>query len=168
MTLQVRALQSFKTGALVLTPAFGQLLPANADADLQLGRSHGALHEAMLSHVKLNVLAVRRDGPRKDRSVKTTPFVIHSPLLAGKSQRLRDACVENLTPFWAVLRCAGPRSCHNMELDSTIFGDPGMDIKGGSFPKTSHAAAFNVELPILRNVSPIKKGDVLCLPFLDE
>jgi hypothetical protein len=168
LTLQVRALEPFKKGALVLAPALGELLQADAEADSRLARSQGVVHEALLSHVKLNVYAGQMDRRRKSdtKAVKTTPFVIHSPLLAGKSQKNRSACVENLAPFWAVLRCAGTSSWHNMELDSATLSDPGFELKGGSFPKIPQTAGFRVELPILRNVSPISKGDVLCLPFL--
>ena len=134
-----------------------------------MARSQGVVHEALLSQVKLNVFAGQADRRRKSdaQAVKTTPFVIHSPLLAGKALKNRYACVENLAPFWAVLR-AEPGSFHNMELTSAIFRDAGVDLKGGNFPKIPQAVAFSVELPILRNVSPISKGDVLCLPFLDE
>ena len=169
LTLQVRAMEPFKKGALVLIPAFGELLHDADEASIQLTRSQSAVHEALLSHVKLDVLSVQWDRRRKTdaQSVKTTPFVIHSPLLAAendKTQKQRSVGVENIALFWAVFCCVGPRSYHNMELTSVVFRDPGFEVKGGCFPKSSQAVAFNVEVPVLQNVSPISKGDVLVLP----
>ena len=76
--------------------------------------------------------------------------------------------MENIAAFWAVLRCAGPKADNNMELDVLVFRDAGCEVKGGQYPKFPKGVELSVELPIIRNVRPIEKGEVLCLPFRDE
>ena len=95
-------------------------------------------------------------------------FRVYSPLLAGKNMNKRADCIKNLAPFWALLRCAGPRASHNMELDSVVFRDPGFEAKASPYPHIPKGVGFTVHMPIARNVSHIAKGDVLSLPFLGE
>ena len=99
---------------------------------------------------------------------RTTAFEIHSPLLAGKILKNRETCMENVAPFWALLRCAGPRAKHNMELENIVFSDSGYEAKACKYPKLQQTVEFSVGLPIVRNVCNIEKGDILCLPFDDE
>ena len=75
--------------------------------------------------------------------------------------------MEKLAPFWALLRCAGPRASHNMELGTLVFRDPGFDTEANDYPKIRKGVEFTVQIPIARNVSHITKGEVLCLPFLE-
>ena len=183
--LQLRATEAFKKGSLVLAPAYGQLLPKGSDVEHQLARSQVVLHGAMLSHVEVKVFAASGDRRRAAehrqdqentagapqehrRRAAETAFVILSPLLAGKAPKDRDGCMENLAPFWALLRCAGPRASHNMELDSVVFRDPGFEAKATPYPHIPKGVGFTVHMPIARNVSHIAKGDVLSLPFLGE
>ena len=167
--LQARALHAFKKGSLILAPAYGELLPKDSDTKLQLARSQGVVHTAMFSHVEVKVVAAIGDRRRtaESREGKETPFVIGSPLLAGKAPRNRDVCMENLAPFWALLRCAGNRASHNMELDTMVFRDPGFETKAGTYPQIPKGVEWTVQMPIARNVCHISKGEVLLLPFLD-
>ena len=64
-----------------------------------------------------------------------------------------------------MLWCAGPRAYHNMELDSQVFVDPGFELTAGKYPRLPKAMQFAVELPMMRNVSDIEKGDVLLLLY---
>ena len=123
----------------------------------------------MLSHVEVQVVTANCDRRRtaESREGKVTPFVIGSPLLAGKAPKNRDGCMENLAPFWALLRCGGNTASHNMELDTMVFRDPGFAIKAGTYPQIPKGVEFTVEMHIARNVSHISKGEVLRLPFLD-
>jgi hypothetical protein len=168
--LQVRAKEAFKNGALMLVPAFGSLLTVNGESQMKLTKCKGTLHEAMLSHVILKVRAGSTDRRRRGEQAepRTTEFAMHSPLLAGRSQRVRGGCLANVPPFWAMLRCAGPRASHNMDFATVVLRDPGWELKAGHFPKVPKGIEFSVEIPIIQNVCPISKGEVLCLPFLDE
>jgi len=166
--LQVRALEPFRKGALVLVPARGEILPGTVEDD-QLAHSQGVVHEAMLPHVQLKLIAgSHRRRRASDTEPKITPFVIRSPLLDGKKKKDQDTCMENIAPFWAVLRCVGPKASHNMEFDTMVFRDTGCDAKTGQFPKLAKGVEFSVEIPILRNVSHISKGELLCLPFFEK
>ena len=169
LTLQVRALEPIKKGALILVPAFGELWQDDDEVKHTLRDTEGVVHQAMLSHVALSVYG-KQDRRRKAETKIThdTHYKVLSPLLAGKAAKLREVVVENLAPFWAVLRCPHSKSLHNMELTSAIFRDSGLELQSGSFPKTPLSCTFNVEVPIMRNVAPISQGDVLCLPFTDE
>ena len=64
--LQVRAKDAFKKGSLVLAPAHGMVLPKDSDTEIQLARSQGAVHEAMLPRVDMTVAAA--SGGRRQRA----------------------------------------------------------------------------------------------------
>ena len=165
--LQLRALEPLKKGSLVLAPAYGRLLPQGADASRDLARSQGVLHAAMLSHVDVKVVAASNDRRfKKEGLTRESAFLIFSPLLAGKPATHRADCMKNLAPFWALLRCPGFRSPHNMELDTMVFRDAGFDAKG--YPQVPKGVSFTAQIPIARNVCHIAAGDVLTLPFDDE
>jgi hypothetical protein len=166
LTLQVRALQPFKKGTLMLVPVSAEVLPEDDEAGRTLARTVGAVHLAMMSQVQMKVIAASTaDRRHKNITTRTSPFVIRSPLLDFKIKNKQEGCLENVAPFWAVLRCSAPKACHNMEIDTVLLHDAGFDVKGGQFGKMPKCAEFCVEIPILRNVSHISKGDVLCLPF---
>ena len=99
------------------------------------------------------------------QAASETQFVIGSPLLVGKAPKSRDSCMQNVAPFWALLRCVGPRDYHNMELDTVVFRDPGFEIIGGAYPQVPKGARFAVHIPMARNVSRISKGEGLRLSF---
>ena len=125
----------------------------------------------MLSHVEVRVVSkgVRSQKPTDQERTqpKVTPFVIGSPLLAGKANKARETCMANLAPFWALLGCAGPRADYNMELDIVVLRDTGFDNKSSDYPKLRKGVGFTVHLTITRNSDHIKKGEVLLLPFLE-
>ena len=75
--------------------------------------------------------------------------------------------MENLAPFWALLRCVGPRADHNMELDVGTFRDAGFETITTAFPKMRKGIVFTVNMPIARNSKPISAGEVVCLPSVD-
>ena len=178
--LQVRAKEDIKKGSLCLAPAYGEISQNNQDAQRELAKKDGVVHAAMLSHVEAKVVSkdVRSQKPRSKEDVRTvedqertqpkvTPFVIGSPLLAGKATKARETCMENLAPFWALLGCAGPRADYNMELDTVVLRDTGFDNKSSDYPKLRKGVEFTVHLVIARNSTLIKKGEVLLLPFLE-
>ena len=145
-----------------------EIYPADDSKYAQTAPSQGIIHEAMLAEVKATVRAGTSDKRRtKHAESKTWAFDIRSPLLGGKAQKNRETCMTNLPPFWAVLRCPSPNSEPNMELVSEVFGDPGFAF-GGKFPHVRKGLEFSVELPFLRNVTNIEKGEVLCLPFFQD
>ena len=169
LTLQVRALQSFRKGTLVLAPAYGELLQVGVD--IWEAPSQGVIHAAMLSKVPLVVRAGKPDKRRKADidGCQSTVFEIRSPLFGAKSLKERSACLENLCPFWALLRCASPKpEEHNMELENTIFQVSNVDVKDCKFPRLTKTMALTVDIPIARNRRAIEKGEVLCLPFFEK
>ena len=157
IALQVRALEAFKKGSLVFAPAYGELLPNDSDAQLYLARSQGVAHAAMLSHVGVKVVVACGD---RRRTLETR--------LVGKASKNRDSCMGNIVPFWALLRCAGPRAEHNMVLETVVFRDPGFVLKASQYPHIPKGLEVTVEMPIARNVSHISAGEVLRLPFHDQ
>jgi hypothetical protein len=168
LILQVRVLEPFKKGTLVLAPAYGEIV--DPKVDFKKAPSQGVVHDAMLSKVELTVIAGNIDRRRKASvaEVTRTSFDIHSPLLAFKNPKSRSTCMDNLSPFWALLRCASQKSCFNMDLEILSFSDAGCDLKGIKYPKVAKGVGFAVEIPIARNSCNVEKGDILCLPFLAE
>ena len=166
--LQVRATRAFKKGTLILTPARGEILLKETQGVKALAPSQGVVHEAMLTDVDMTVvnkLGPERRGSEGDNKKKSA-FMVRSPVLAGKAPKNRESCLENLPPFWALLRCTGPRAHHNMELSVEVFRDTGIDIKASTFPKVSKGVEFLASFPIARNVTNISAGEVLCLPCM--
>ena len=126
------------------------------------------VHSAMLSTLPLTVVASRRDKRIKFDEKKAdvvTKMEVRSPL-TKLTAKTHDKLLENLNPFWAIVRCVNPKSSNNMELVSTVFNDTGPDVGGSKFPKL--AVSFSVEVPVLRNVCSIEKDEILCLPFFDK
>ena len=168
LILQARALQSFRKGTLVLAPAFGEMLQAGDDTTR--APSQGVIHDAMLSKLPVVVRCGKVDRRRKadgDTSHDTV-FEVRSPLLGVKNLKARSTCLQNLTPFWALLRCASPKAEHNMALEDTIFQVSGVDVKDCKFPKMLKTLDVSVQIPIARNSTNIQKGEVLCLPFPEQ
>lgn len=168
LVVQARATEAFKKGALVLVPAFGELMLQDEEADAILAKSKGTIHESMIDWVCVDVKARLADRRRKDRQdAATTPLVIHSPLLAAKVVKNRERCLENLPPFWALLRSAGVLAHHNMELEEVVLRDMGFEVKLGQLQKPTKGVDFTVHTVIARNSCAIAKDEVLCLPVLD-
>ena len=121
------------------------------------------VHAAMVAYVPLTVRLVNVYA--KGSQPKEKNFLVASPLLTGKLQKNREACLDNLSPFWAVCRSAALKQEHNMELDEAVFQDTGLLIKTGYYPKIPKGTKFNVEISVLRNVKKIAKNEVLTFPF---
>ena len=122
----------------------------------------------MLSSLKIKVVASRKTpGKRNDPRLNvTTVFQVRSPLAKKPKANTEDKRLQNLNPFWAILRCADAKSCNNMELDSLTFKDLGFSVPGATYG--SRQLEFAVEIPILRNVTNIAKGEILTLSFIDN
>ena len=173
LILQVRANVAFKKGALLLAPAHGELLRKDSDAGRDFVQRNGpnpqtqVVHPAMLSHVELDVMTGSIDlRVRGGQDGTKSKWLLYSPLLAGKNKNTRDDCLENIAPFWSLLRCSSSAVPHNMELESMSFKDGGFDSRVPAFPKLQKGSVFTVQLPIARNISYISKGEILCLPFV--
>jgi len=147
----------------------------------------GVLHASMLLKVPLFVTITGKTDRQviaasSDEAPKETPkgnqtgkqiikekhgFDMFSPLLEGKLQKNRATSMENLPPFWAVLRCGSPKAVHNMKIEIVPFSNLGFDVQGTRYPKLDKSLEFLAYVPILRNTSDIEKGDILCLPMFD-
>ena len=113
----------------------------------------------------MQVVAARKDkrvkGDDGNKSVMTN-LEVRSPLVQAKGKNL-EKILENLNPFWAVLRCPEPHSCPTMELETQKFMDLGCQASCSKYPKS--VVQFSVEIPIMRNKCHIGKGEILTLPF---
>ncbi len=76
--------------------------------------------------------------------------------------------MDNLPPFWALLKCGSPNACHNMEIETIVFTDGGCQAADSKYPKISKLIGFAVDIAIARNTSCIEQGEILCLPYSDE
>ena len=169
--MQVRATEAFKKGTLILAPAYGEMKLASSYQRRSLHQLQKNMHAALLSHVDATVVtALGRTGkPNKVPATATKQhFVMHSPLLAmgpakkeGPEQKL-----ENVAPFWALLRAGGPSSPHNMEIDTVSFRDLGFEAMGSAYPKLPKGISCTACLPIARNVTHISPGELLTLPYM--
>jgi len=194
ITLQVRAKVPFRKGTLVLAPAYGQckrtptmITEQQPDIETVAKEHTGVLHASMLLKVPLFVTITGKTDRQviaasSDEAPKETPkgnqtgkqiirekhgFDMFSPLLEGKLQKNRATSMENLPPFWAVLRYGSPKAVHNMKIETVPFSDLGFDVQGTRYPQLDKSLEFLAYVPILRNTSDIEKGDILCLPMFD-
>ena len=97
---------------------------------------------------------------------KDSWYIMPSPLLDAKKPEFRATCTKNISPFWTVLKAAGRKSNPNMELDVCTFREAGFTFLDGQYPKIPGGMVFVVDIPVLRNVTPIAKGDILCMPSM--
>ena len=124
----------------------------------------------MLTTLPMQVVAARRDGRKKaaNKGDVITNLLVSSPFLAQKKQGPQakqgpQVLLANVNPFWAILRGKDPKSLNNMELHNIVVSDPGFEVQGSKFLKST--VGFSLEVPILRNVCHIEAGEILCLPF---
>ena len=88
-------------------------------------------------------------------------FNIHSPVFALSVQAEFDATdYENIPPFWSVLRCDGSSS-ENMWTKKTLLKDLRYDALGYVLSKFNKLRIRYVEVPVLTNMRPLIKDDVL-------
>ena len=163
--LQVRAKQNFKKGTLFLPPACGHIFSKDDSV-----ASTKVVHSSMLSKVALCVIcATRKNGTKAVEAPQRTTMSVFSPLQCAKSAKARAEVLDNLSPFWAVLRCDSPQAKSNMELLTPVLMDQAFDSKSPEmlFHKFPKLLQYSVSLPVLRNSGDISTGDVLCLPMFD-
>jgi hypothetical protein len=169
---QVRASQSFRKGTLVLAPGGGSKLKIAKGQELEHSKMDGRikkLHGAMLSETSLEVF-IKKRAPEKRGPFDDVPsqekqkmrFRILSPLLTETND---ETPIENLPPFWAMLRSKSAAHTPNMEMEEMIFGDQGFQ-SSGIFPKLVKSASASVSMFVARNTCIIDKGDVLTLPWI--
>jgi hypothetical protein len=169
--LQCRVKETYKKGQLLLVPAGGQLkLVGACDRDDSPDRDAGKktkqlIDTSMLSEVQGSI----RESVKDPRNVKKARverphkrFEICSPLLDAQPKKGVKFQMSTLHPFWAVLRCVGPKTQNNMEMSTELIDVPQVEIRGiqKSLLRTV------VEMPVLRNVSALEIGDILTLPWL--
>ena len=144
----------------------------DGDAVALRARSKGAIHEAMCSQMFMTV----RVGPPvkgKKRAADQEAccefnFLVRSPLLAGKAQAKRKDCLDNVNPFWALLRASGPSAKPNMEMERVTIRDGEVDTRHCPALKAPKNYEIWVEVPVAKSVSHLEKGEVLTLPYHEE
>ena len=177
ITLQVRAKDYFRKGHLILVPFGGQLIEADKESELRVSKTSGTVHEAMAAAVEIiATMAPLRKRKRSDeaasqetRKESIRKYHMLSPLLAGKAASSRDKCLDNVAPFWGLLRTASPLAKPNMELQHFTLKDPGFD--GSLCPrpfKANKCWQATVTIPFAVNTVPVAKEDVLILPWKIE
>jgi hypothetical protein len=169
LILQARVKKAWKTGTLALSP-LGWLVDDNTENRLLLSQK-SPIHCSMMKHVEIAVTQVTdRRGAKiaeKEKPIINN-FLVMSPAMNYKKPAQRTSCLENLSPFWAVLGCVGQRATYNMELQIMSFRDNPYDVhSGGNFPKLPPGVHLEVRLPVLRNCSNVAAGEVLCMAPLD-
>ena len=123
----------------------------------------------MLSTLPLTVVVSHRDKRIKVDAKKVadveTKMEVRSPLTKVTTKNC-DKLMENLNPFWAIVRVACPKSLSNMVLETIVCTDLGLEVATGcKFEKSG--LKFAMDVPILRNACVIAEGEILCLPFSD-
>ena len=156
-------------------PAGGELLSFGRENELKVARNRGTLHESMLASVEVQATMASSAEKRRKTSEassqenpgpSTSKYDLLSPVLAGKAAAQRETCLENVAPFWALLRAPAPSVTPNMALDVLHLKDLGVEAtespKGFKVPK--HMATV-VEVPVAVNSTNIEKGEMLTLPW---
>ena len=126
-----RAQEPFKKGQLVLVPALWEIMYIeHDDAAVPTKKTVTTIHESMLSQAIVCVRGGTKDKRLKSKANSTMKsFVMRSPLLDAKAQKNREVCMETLNPFWAVLRCVGPKAASNMQCSSEVLVYPEINFK---------------------------------------
>ena len=87
-------------------------------------------------------------------------------MLAGKATAKRDKCLDNVAPFWALLRAPSPSAPPNMEMQCVTLRDEAFNAMEG--PKDLRAnknVQTTAEIPFAINTTNIEKGEILTLAF---
>ena len=120
---------------------------------------------SMLSEVRGSIRESIKDKRTADKTKRQNRperrFEIRSPLLDARAKKGEEFSMSTLHPFWAVLRCVGPKTLNNMELVLEPLVVPHLDLPGTK----KGSLETGVVIPMLRNVSAIEKGDILTLPW---
>ena len=180
MVLQVRANRDFKKGTLVLVPAGGRVVVQGGSVTATGGRAAATglennlhagslIHESMLTEAPLRVCMSTWPVGKKLASTEdyvpeknNESFRVISPLMDKKNHA---ASMENLNPYWALLRCRSSKDPSNMVLEEQPFTDGGLDLKAAKFPPLPRGFRMKTSVTIARNSSNIEQGQVLVLPW---
>ena len=170
VSLQCRALETFKRGELVLVPGCVTVDWAMANSDDESAAENPGptkkptIHRSMVPRVRGRIQEVVKDGRRHCADGPQTTFDLMSPFVVAPLKKGDEVKTSEAHPFWAVIRCLNSKSAHNMKLtvedyalDQTIF-------KGCQKPNKQTL----IGLPVLRNIAPIQKGDILTVPYMRE
>ena len=176
ITLQVRAKDSFRKGHLILVPFGGQLIEADKESELQVYKTSGTVHESMAAAVGLTARMAPSSKKRKrteqavsqdTRQDSIRKYHLLSPLLAGEAASSHDGtCLDNVPPFWALLRAPSPHSLANMQLQYFTLQDQGFtdNLCDVAF-KAKKCWQATVTIPFAVNTVPVAKEDILILPW---
>jgi len=185
--LQAQATRAFKKGQLTLSP-LGTIM-ADTDFDQHWQRYHQprlgvvkahqgpgrkVIHWSMMKYVKVTASLTNDKRKASTAAAAATHYYVINPLMAqlqavsGWDRPARESCLQNISPFWAVLGCADHKSSHNVELQVTTFRHQGFDATSARFPRLPPGTRFQGEVPIIRNVCAIEKNEVLCMPRLKD
>ena len=163
IVLQARAERPFKKGTLVLSPLGAVELDDEATAyQLQRPKNRKIVHASMLRYAEASVgrpLVERRMGADHRKT-----YMVMSPLLCDGKQDGHKKCLQNLSPFWAVLGTPGVEAPHNMEPEVMVFRE--QQFASTCWPSIVSAASFQARVMILRNAKPIEKDEVLRVCYL--
>ena len=141
------------------------------ETEVALEHNNGTVHEHMLDHVRVVVKSSekkyrgKRAEPNQEQK-SDHPFILFSPVLAGKELRNRKAALRNVPPFWALPQAGRPGRITNMKLVTMTVTIPPCvptdesPMKGVKFSSTF---ATTVDLPIAINTKMVRKGDLLVL-----
>ena len=170
VSLQCRALETFKRGELVLVPGCVTVDWAMANSDDESAAENPGptkkptIHRSMVPRVRGRIQEVVKDGRRHCADGPQTTFDLMSPFVVAPLKKGDEVKTSEAHPFWAVIRCLNSKSAHNMKLtvedyalDQTIF-------KGCQKPNKQTL----IGLPVLRNIAPIQTGDILTVPHMRE
>ena len=166
VSLTCRALEPFKVGKLMLVPGDAVIswIVNNRDDEAAPGKSasqkKACIHHSMQARVRGDIQEVVKDGRRVENRPERT-FDLLSPLVSTPPKTGDEVETKKLLPFWAVIRGLSHKSCYNMKMSVEDFTVPQMAFKGCN-PVSRNTV---VSLPVMRNVAPIDKGDLLTLPY---
>jgi len=170
IVLQARAKNPFKSGALLLSPLGEIALDDDAQrVELKKLKNKKLVHESMLRYAEASVgSSTDKRKPVTCANVRMKKYVVMSPLMDALSAAKREKCLQNLSPFWAVLGTEGAQFSHNMELEIMVFREQAFAQTPAIFPKLPPGTSFEVQVPILKSVTPIQKNEVLCIAPFDQ
>ena len=105
-----------------------------------------------------------KDGRRQLEPRPPTTFDLMSPFVVAPLKKGDEVKTSEAHPFWAVIRCLNSKSASNMKLTVEDYVLDQSVIKGCLKPNRQTL----VGLPVLRNIAPILKGDILTVPYMRE
>ena len=183
--LQVRAKRAFKTGELVFVP-FGKALSVANPEDVilpdkrRLGDPRTVIHEAheieAAAIMSIVFPAAPKKGPKKSKTSTMTAeedtdklpddvsIIVQSPLSCGKAPKLRDECLRDLSPYWAVSKSVSLQGGNVIIQRTTlVISPPTHSASSSKMPTMAHKVSM--DLMVMRNNQPIEAGELITLPM---